>query len=238
MQSPKMNYKLLIVLVLVLFFVGWFFMNKKQTELSLSELGMQSMIKPDCSSVKDSNSQNYPVSVSFGVKNVSDMHDKVKDLIKKFNGQISSDSFNSYPSYQAVPMTLENGAKATQTSQDSANFTVYFDKPDEFLSALSNLVKDNGGKNTAYNYSDGVQYGGGYSTYNSCQSFLQNIQTDVLQLSIFTKALREERSSANISIISQSIANTKSNLQNDISSFNNFFSTVNKPTVNISINSL
>ena len=221
-----------ITVVLALLVIVYFAVHGDRKNYSLADFGVPPLIKPDCSSVSNTNVTS-PVSVSFNAPNVSDVYNKIKTLITKYNGHITSDSFNSYPS-----------SDSKTPSQDNASVTVTFDKSQvDFLTELSSTVKNAGGVNTNYNYTDGnpSPYNTGYSSYSSystCVTMMQNVQTDVMQLELFIKALKEEHSPQNIAFLSQSISTVKSTLQTDVNNMNSFFGTSDKPSVSISINTL
>ena len=222
-----------VILVLVLVVVVSFAIHGNKKNGTLADFGIPPLAKSDCSSLKNSN--NSPVTVSFSAPNVSSMRDKVKALITKYNGQITSDSFNSYPSY---PVAYKGSVSSSSTSQDSANINATFDKSqNEFLTELSEVVKNGGGVNTGYSYTDAnqPQYAGAYTAYSSCASMMQSVSVDLLQLKIFTKALKESEDPGEIALISQSIATAKTTLTSDASTVNSFFATSEKPSVTISI---
>ncbi|MDD5152800.1 MAG: hypothetical protein PHS95_02240 [Candidatus Pacebacteria bacterium] len=223
--KKQKNVIVAVLVVVVILAVGFFYVSHKERNYSLADLGIPELLKSDCSSVKDTTA-NSPVSISFNAPNVSKMRDEVKALATKYEGRVISDSFNSYP-----------GSTPDSYSQDSASITVVFDKPaSEFLTELSAKVKSSGGMDTSYNYTDGSQpQYGGYSSYSSCINMMQIVSADTLQLQIFTKALKEERSPAKILLLSQSISTINNTLQSDINNVNNFFQTSEKPSVSISI---
>lgn len=202
---------------------GYFWLYAPQKSYSLTDLGAAALISSDCSVAKDDAGTGYPVTISFNAADVVGMREKIKALAEKYKGQISSDSFSSYP--------YEN------YSMDSANITVSFEKSQkEFLDELATLVKASGAKDNNYSFQDNAQQYG-YSPFTTCSNFLQNVMTDKLQLEIFTQAMRREHNPKNISLISQSVSTTHTNLQNDVNALNEFFKTAGKPAVNIIINS-
>lgn len=219
----------LVVLVSVLVAVVGCTMNNNRGNYSLADFGVQPLATADCSSLKNVK-QNSTVNFSFNASDVSSLRDKVKVLIAKYNGHISFDSFESYPA--------PHDSKSSSYSQDTASIAVTFDKSqNEFLAELSSVVKSSGGINSNYNFSDVAQS----QPYSSCVNTMQNVATNLLQLEVFTKALRGERNAFNVSILSQSISNTKGNLQNDVNSLNDFFPSSagnGKPLVSISISTL
>lgn len=227
----------LVVIVAVITCVN---LTSNRRQYSLADYGIQPLSKPDCSSLEKENATS-PVNISLNAPNVSSMRDKIKALIPKYNGKLTSDSFNSYPSYPSYSPSPMPVYPIDSYSQDSANLVITFEKSqNEFLTELADVVKAGGGINTGYNYVDTTdpQYSYGYSSYSSCISSMQSVKADMLQLEIFTNALRKARSGEEVSLIGQSIANSKINLQNDVSMVNNFFAISNKPSVNISINAI
>ena len=239
MENIKKHSVLIVVIVLVFLFVVCVSVFNNNRNYSLVDFGVQPLLKTDCSSVQNA-SNNSPVMISFNVFNVSSVHDQIKTLITKYNGHIENDSFNSYSYPTQTPSSQIITAVPVNISQDSSSIVVTFDKSqDQFLTDLSSLIKSVGGVNTGYSYNDGSQpQNGGYSAYTTCVNMMQSVQADVLQLEVFTKALKEEHNAAKISLLSQSIYNIKSTLQNDVNNMNGFFATSNKPSVSISINSL
>ena len=232
MEKAK-KYSVVIMLALVIVIITPFAIHRDSKKYSLADFGMPPLLKPDCSSLKTANN-NSPVTINLNAPNVSAMRDKIKNLITKYNGHITSDSFSSYaPSVPAVPTVT--------SSQDSTNSTATFDKSEyAFLTELSDVVKSSGGVNSGYTYTDGSQpqYNTGYSSYASCVNSMMNISSDILQLKVLTNALKEERETLNISLLSQSITNFKITLQSDINTVNSYFTVSDQPSVSISVNSL
>jgi hypothetical protein len=167
------------------------------------------------------------------------MRDKVKALVLKYKGKITSESFNSYPIYSySTPPTVS--ANPSETSESSSINAIFEKSQSEFLVELSDVVRNSGGVNTGYSYTDLTQpqYGGIYTTYASCADMMHNISSDLLQLEIFTKAIKEGRKLEEISLLSKSITSARDTLQSDVNNLNNLFSTSDKPSVSITINSL
>jgi len=233
------KHSVMVTIVLVVLIIGIFAISHDKKNYSLVDFGIPPLAKSDCSSVKDSNN-NSPITVSFNVPNVSSLHDQTKALVTKYSGHITSDSFNSY-SYPTQSFTNTPQVVApANISQDSANIVATFDKSqNEFLADLTNIIKSAGGVDASYSYTDGSQpQNGGYSSYTTCVNMMQSVQADVLQLQVFTHALKEERNPANISLLSQSISTVKTTLQTDVNNMNSFFATSDRPSVSISLNTL
>ena len=227
MDKVKKHSVVVIIVLSLLVITSFAFRNYRNNNTTLADLGVTPLLKSDCSSVLNTNVTS-PVSVSFNAPHVSILHDKIKLLIAKYNGHITGDSLNSYPSLD--PKT---------PSQYNANITVTFDKSQtDFLNELSSTVKSSGGVDTNYNYTDSTSATSAYSSYSTCITMMRYIQTDMLQLSLFMKSLKEEHNSQNISFLSQSIYTVQGTLQNDINNINNFFSTSTKPSVDIFVGSL
>ena len=189
MVNMKKQHLVLIIIVIILI-VGFLSMSSRKSRYSLADLGVSPLLQTDCSLVKDSG--NSPVTISFNAPQVPSLHEKVKELVKKYNGHITSDSLYSYATGDpSIP------------SEDSATVIATFDtKREEFLAEMSTLMKNSGGVNTNYSYSDGTDYGV-YSPYTSCTSMLQTVWSDALQLEILTKALKREDRTRNIALLSQ-----------------------------------
>jgi hypothetical protein len=241
MDNLKKYYMVTGVVVLALIIViASFVTDNYKRNYSLADFGVAPLLKPDCSSLATADA-NTPVTISLNAPNVSLMRDQVKALILKYNGHITSDSFNSYAPSAPVPLTSYSNLPAVASSQDSANINATFDKSqDAFLAELSSTVKSAGGVNSGYNYTDGTQpqYNIGYSSYTSCVNAMMNVSADILQLKVLTQALKEEHNTLNLALLSQSISTAKTTLQNDANSANAFFTTSNQPSVSISINAL
>lgn len=237
-KIKKHSVIVIVILALLVIVITSFAVAGYRKNYSLADFGISPLLKPDCSSVKNTNN-NSPVTISLNAPNVSVMRDKIKLLIIKYNGQITSDSFNSFPTINtptSYPSVIPNAS-----SQDTANIIATFNKSqNDFLTELSGVVTSSGGVNTGYSYTDNSQpqYGNVYSSYTSCINMMQSVSADILQLEIFTKALKDDSNVADISLLSQSISTVKSTLQNDVNNINNFFATSDEPSVSISINNL
>jgi len=239
MEKVKKHSVVIIVILALLVIISFAVHSSYKKNYSLADFGVPPLLKPDCSSVKNTNT-NSPVTISLNAPNVSAMRDKIKLLIIKYNGQVTSDSFNSYPIVASAPSGYPSPT-INASSQDTANITATFDKSqNDFLTDLSGVVVSSGGVNTGYSYTDASQPQNGniYSSYTSCINMIQSIQADILQLEIFTKALKEDNNLGDVSLLSQSVSTAKSNLQNDVNNINNFFATSDEPSVSISINTL
>ena len=191
---------------------------------SFADLGVNPPTTTECSQVKDKN--NYPVNLSFNAPDVSALRTKIKTLINKYSGQISSDSYNNYP------------GPAPQTPQENTNLNVSFAQGQkEFLAELTELVKNNNATESGYFFQSGPPQGG-FSSYSSCLNMLQVVTLDKTQMELFTRSLQRERQAQTISLLSQLISNAKTTLQTDINNLNDFFTTADKPMVSIAINSV
>ncbi|GEM_PF-5496774 len=226
---PHKKYWILLVVVLVIIAItkSTHFMKRNAD----SNYGFEDLSAPDCSALK--NGDNSSVNLSFNATDVSLVREKIKTLALKYNAEIQSDSFNSYPTYPPMigsptPMPM---------NQDSANLNLYFKTGQkEFLNELSGVVKAAGAIDAGYNYS-GNNSPYGYSSYSSCLNMMQNVASDKLQLNIFTDALGDERDPQKVALIGQAITNVRNNLQNDIRTVNEMFKSNAKPLVTININS-
>lgn len=220
-------YLALVLIVILGFALSWLraaYWNEAENNYSLTDLGVYPPTSSDCSSIKNSDN-SYPVTLTFNAPDVSAMRDKIKTLAEKYKGQISTDSFYSYPS--------------GSYSQDSVNLIILFpDSQQKFLDELSTLVKSEGGTNSGYTYQNGNQQQYGYSPYTSCLTMLQTMAVDQKQLEVLTDALRRSHKLQTISLLSQSISTARTTLQTDINNLNDFFRTADNPTVNITVSSI
>jgi hypothetical protein len=192
---------------------------------SFADLGVTAPTEKDCSALKGKHSVT-PVSLSVNVPRVAPLQEKIKTLIVKYEGNITNDSFSSYQSYPSTPVPVNN---------DSFNLTIEFKKSrQEFLSEVSELIKSSGGTNVNYNYSDST-YDASYSPYASCANSLQRVKISKIQLEVLTKAFRMERNPENISLLSQSIYDARSTLQNSIDTMNSYMTVSDIPSVTISV---
>ena len=218
---------IVVILVLVCGLTVASLREQRSYHYSLTDFGVTAPLTTDCASIRDKD--NYPVNISLTAKNVAGMRDEIRTLTSKYNGKITSDSYNSYPVAASSRESI---------SQDSATLTVSFAQSQkEFLDDLKGVVKNFGAENTGYNFQGGPQQGG-YSPYSSCVSMLYSVSLDEKQAEILTRALRYEKNPEAIILISQSVSNVRTSLQNNISSLDDFFLTNNNPTVTISINSV
>ena len=189
--------------------------NKTYT---FTELGVQEVSLADCDVFKKQTT-NYPLSVSFTIKDVAGARSKVKDLASKYNADVTYDNMNSYPG---------------QSYQDSASLTFSIKEGlDKFNQELNALIKTMGGDTSNYSYQS--NYGYGSTPYNSCQTSFQTVMTDKTQLEILTNAMLMEKDPQRLATISQSVATTKTTLQNDISSFTETNRTSSTPSISVSI---
>jgi hypothetical protein len=237
MEHIKKHKMLAIGTGIVLIAVISFSFHQNKSNNHLSDYRVPPLIKPDCSSLKNSN--NSPVTISLNAPNVSIMRDKIKTLALKYKGVITSDSFSSYPLYQYP--TTPTVSESMPATSDSATISAIFEKSqNEFLTELNDVVRTSGGVNTGYSYTDLTQpqYGGVYTTYASCADMMHNISSDLLQLQIFTKAIKEVHEPEEISLLSKSISSARDNLQSDVNNINNLFVTSDKPSVSITINTI
>ena len=227
MDNVKKHHVLIIIVLAVLIILFFRISSRKEND-SLFSFGLSALTKTDCSSFKNSNIIS-PVTISFNAPNVSMVQGKIKVLVAKYNGHIKNQSFSSYPS--STPDAPDENASIEATFDSSQ---------DEFLAELSEVVKTSGGVNNGYNYNDGSstsQYGE-YSSYSSCMEMMETVSTDAIQLETLTRRLEQEHNKTNISLLSQSIYNTKTTLKTDVNNANNFFATSGKPSVSISIYTL
>ena len=203
--------------------------RKNYSTYSLADFGVMPLLKSDCS-ILSSTTVGSPISISYDAPNVSMLREKIKTVVTKYNGHITSESFNSYPSVDSKT-----------SPQDSASVTITFDAyKNDFLTDISSVIKSSGGVNTNYNYSDtnNQSYNSVYSSYSNCTALIQNVQADILQLSLFMKALKEEHNAQNIALLSQSIFVAKNALQTDVNNANSIFGSNDKPTVTITVSTL
>ncbi|MDP9248965.1 MAG: hypothetical protein M3M85_00405 [bacterium] len=215
------EHKIVLVGVLVII-AGVMVISGGKNHYSLADFGVSPLIGKNCSETPGT--QNSPVAISFNSPYVPSVREKIKELITKHGGKITNDSLESYWS--------EGGYTA---SDDTSYMTAIFETSrEEFLVELSVLIEESGGVNEGYNYSSGEDYGA-YSSYASCASMMHDVAADFLELKILTKALKEENKTKNISLLSQSIAESKMSLQESVDIANNFFSASDKPAVDISI---
>ncbi len=219
-DRKKLASSVVLVLVIVVLVVWFYCPTRNRQSYTLADFGINPP-SGDCATLK--NVQNsLPTSLYYYSKDVSSLHSKIKDLVLKYNGNITSDSVNAYPS---TPST------SNYRSYDSAYLTVTFDKvPTDFVSELSTTVKNAGGTDNGYNYGSD-----GYSTYSTCETYEQNFKSDIFELGILTDALKGEKNNNNISLLGSLISTTKQNLQQDVISLDDVFTRYSKPSITISI---
>ena len=219
-KHTLLSTSLAFLLVIVLLNI---FMHKKG--YSYADLGVTPPTEKDCSLLKNKHAVT-PVSLLVSVPQAAPFREKIKTLITKYEGNITNDSFSSYPDY----------TNASSGNTESFNITVEFKKSqDEFLAELSELIKNSKGTNLSYTYNNNTYDNTSYSPYASCLNSLQMVKNAKLQLEVLTKALRTERNPENISLLSQSVYDTRSVLQNNINTMNSFMTVSDIPSVSISV---
>ncbi len=214
-----------VIAVIIIIILGACFVlsHKNDKKYSLADFGITPLLQADCSSVKNEGGP-AEVSVSFNAHNVPALHDAVKALIAKYNGNIMSDSLEINP-----------GQTPDSSSSDNATVTVSFDKAQkEFLTDLAATVKSSGGVESSYSMGDSA----GYSPYTTCEDYMRTLSADVLELGVLTNALKNQHSPDNIALLSGAISYSRNNLNSDVDRTNDFFVTKSKPTVSIYIESI
>ena len=222
MDKIKKHQHAVVLVSLVVIVVSFAYLSASKNHYSLADFGVSPPRERDCSQAKDP--VNSSTTVSFNAPDVPSMRDKIKELIKKHNGSIVSDSLESY------------WGEGEYVSEDSSAYitAVFETSRAEFLSELSVLIEDVGGVNEGYNYTDGSGYDS-YSPYGSCASMMHDVAADFLELKILAKALKQENRIKNIALLSRSVNDSRIALQESVDAVNSFFTVSDKPSVDISI---
>jgi hypothetical protein len=214
---------IVIIFLIVVTFIN-LLIHKK--EYSYIDLGVTPPKETDCSILKNKNAIT-PVSLTASVSNVTATREKLKKLIVTYEGNITKDSFSSYP------VSISNGQAHTT---DNFEMTIEFKKNQtEFLAELSELLKNSNVDTLYYNYGNSP-YDISHSPYSQCVDTFEIVKNNRLHLEVLTKALRREKRPENISMLIKSIHEVTSTLESNITSLNNLLIISDIPSVTIVVN--